>query len=98
MNKDTWERLKNLSLFKLWVTDDQLRRLWLVAALIATAILLFSVIGYVFFWYHLLASTLVARHPGSSSIYRVRHQASGRRPAPDDLARDLIFARNPLLW
>jgi hypothetical protein len=50
MNKYTWQRLKNLSLFKLWVTDNELRRLWPVAALIASAILLFSAIGYLFFW------------------------------------------------
>jgi len=34
MNKENWQRLKNLSLFKLWVTDKQLSRLWPLAALI----------------------------------------------------------------
>jgi hypothetical protein len=48
VNKYDWQRLKNLSLFKLWVTDRQLRRLWPIAALIASAILLFTALGYLF--------------------------------------------------
>jgi hypothetical protein len=50
VNKYDWQRLKNLSLFKLWVTDRQLRQLWPVAALIASGILLFTALGYLFFW------------------------------------------------
>jgi hypothetical protein len=50
MTKDNWQRLKNLSLFKLWVTDRQLRRLWPIAALIASILLAMTAIRYLFAW------------------------------------------------
>jgi hypothetical protein len=50
MTKDNWERLKNLSLFKLWVTDKQLRRLWPIAALIACVLLAMAVVEYLVRW------------------------------------------------
>jgi hypothetical protein len=46
MDKYTWQRLRNLSLFKLWVTDQQLSRLWPLAALLAAIILLVTAVGY----------------------------------------------------
>ena len=48
MNKENWQRLKNLSLFKLWVTDKQLSRLWPLAALITAILLTVIFIGYFF--------------------------------------------------
>jgi hypothetical protein len=48
MTNDNWQRLKNLSLFKLWVTDRQLRRLWPVAALIACVLLVVTALRYLF--------------------------------------------------
>jgi hypothetical protein len=50
MTKDNWQRLKNLSLFKLWLTDKQLTRLWPIAALIASILLVITAIGYLFGW------------------------------------------------
>jgi hypothetical protein len=50
MTKDNWQRLKNLSLFKLWVTDKQMRRLWPIAALIACILLVITAIGYLVGW------------------------------------------------
>jgi hypothetical protein len=50
MTKDNWQRLKNLSLFKLWVTDRQLRRLWPIATLIASILLAITAIRYLFTW------------------------------------------------
>ena len=50
MTKDNWQRLKNLSLFKLWVTDRQLSRLWPIAALIACILLAVTVLGHLFAW------------------------------------------------
>lgn len=49
MTNENWQRLKNLSLFKLWVTDKQLRRLWPVAALIACIILIMTAVKWLFF-------------------------------------------------
>jgi hypothetical protein len=46
MTEENWQRLRNLSLFKLWVTDKQLRRLWPVAALIAILVLVAGVVRY----------------------------------------------------
>ena len=34
MKRDDWQRLKNLALFRLWVTDRELERLWPLAALL----------------------------------------------------------------
>ena len=48
MDKDDWQRLRNLSLFKLWVTDRQLRKLWPLAALIACILLIITALGYLF--------------------------------------------------
>jgi hypothetical protein len=48
MEKDDWQRLRNLSLFKLWVTDRQLRKLWPLAALIAGILLIITALGYLF--------------------------------------------------
>jgi hypothetical protein len=48
MTKDNWQRLKNLAIFKLWVTDRQLSRLWPVAALIASIILVVTAVVYLF--------------------------------------------------
>jgi hypothetical protein len=50
MDRDTWQRLRNLSLFKLWVTDKQLRQLWPVAALLAAIIFLMTAAAYLFVW------------------------------------------------
>ena len=50
MTKDNWQRLKNLSLFKLWVTDRQLGRLWPVATLIAAILLAIAAAGSLFGW------------------------------------------------
>lgn len=46
MTRDNWQRLRNLALFKLWVTDRQLRRLWPLAALLA-----FIVFAGTAFWF-----------------------------------------------
>jgi hypothetical protein len=48
MTEENWQRLRNLSLFKLWVTDKQLRRWWPLAALIAVVILLITAVGRLF--------------------------------------------------
>jgi len=48
MTKENWQRLKNLSLFKLWVTDRQLSRLLPVAALIACILLAIMAVRYLF--------------------------------------------------
>jgi hypothetical protein len=40
----------NLSLFKLWVTDNQLSRLSPIAALIAALLLAITAVGYLFDW------------------------------------------------
>jgi len=48
MTDEDWQRLRNLSLFKLWVTDKQLRRWWPLAALIAVVILLITAVGRLF--------------------------------------------------
>jgi len=48
MDKDDWQRLRNLSLFKLLVTDRQLRKLWPLAALIAGILLIITALGYLF--------------------------------------------------
>jgi hypothetical protein len=48
MTKDNWQRLKNLTLIKLWVTDKQLNRLWPMAALIACILLAITALGYLF--------------------------------------------------
>jgi hypothetical protein len=50
MTKDNWQRLKNLSLFKLWVTDRQLSRLWPIAALIAGILVTITAVRYFFAW------------------------------------------------
>jgi hypothetical protein len=50
MTKDNWQRLKNLSLFKLWVTDKQLSRYWPIVALIACILLAITAVGYLFGW------------------------------------------------
>ena len=42
MTEENWQRLRNLSLFKLWITDKQLKRWWPVAALIAVLLLILS--------------------------------------------------------
>jgi len=48
MNKYTWQRLKNLSLFKLWVTDRELNRRWPIAALIAMVLLVPAGLHFLF--------------------------------------------------
>ena len=48
MTKDDWERFRNLSLFKLWVTDKQLNRLWPIAALIGFILLAITGVLYLF--------------------------------------------------
>jgi hypothetical protein len=45
VTEENWQRLRNLSLFKLWVTDRQLRRWWPLAALIAVFLLLVALLG-----------------------------------------------------
>ena len=42
MTEENWQRLKNLSLFKLWITDKQLHRWWPLAAVIAILLLVLS--------------------------------------------------------
>ena len=42
MTEENWQRLKNLSLFKLWITDKQLQRWWPIAAVIAILLLVLS--------------------------------------------------------
>ncbi len=49
MNKYTWQRLKNLSLFKLWVTDKELSQLWPIAVLIALVLFLIVGLRFLFF-------------------------------------------------
>ncbi len=46
MDKDSWQRLRNLSLFKLWVTDRQLSRILPYAALIAIVLSLVVAAAY----------------------------------------------------
>jgi hypothetical protein len=48
MTEHNWQRLKNLSLFKLWVTDKELSRLWPMAALIASIVLAITAVSYLF--------------------------------------------------
>jgi hypothetical protein len=48
MNKYDWQRLKNLSLFKLWVTDRELKRWWPLAALLAIVLLFFTILRWFF--------------------------------------------------
>jgi len=48
MDKENWQRLKNLSLFELWVTDRQLHQLWPIVALIAGILLIITALGYLF--------------------------------------------------
>jgi hypothetical protein len=43
MNKYDWQRLKNLSLFKVWVTDRELKRWWPLIALLTFVLLLLMV-------------------------------------------------------
>ena len=43
MNKYDWQRLKNLSLFKVWATDRELQRWWPLAAIISLILLLLTV-------------------------------------------------------
>ena len=43
MNRLTWERLRNLAFFKLWVTDGQLKKLLPVVAIIGVAILTLAI-------------------------------------------------------
>ncbi|MBA3961943.1 MAG: hypothetical protein H0X40_08585 [Chthoniobacterales bacterium] len=49
MTRENWQRLRNLSLFKLCVTDRQLRQLWPAAALIALILFLVTAVRYFFF-------------------------------------------------
>jgi hypothetical protein len=46
MNKYDWQRLRNLSLFKLWVTDRQLRRWWPLAAFLSFVLLLLMIVHW----------------------------------------------------
>ena len=48
MTEEDWQRLRNLSLFKLWVTDKQLRRWWPLAVLIAVVLLIIAALGRLF--------------------------------------------------
>jgi hypothetical protein len=48
MTDEDWQRLRNLSLFKLWVTDKQLGKWWPLAALIAVVILVVAAVGRLF--------------------------------------------------
>jgi hypothetical protein len=48
MNKYDWQRLKNLSLFKLWVTDRELNRFWPFAVVMAFIILVITAARWVF--------------------------------------------------
>ena len=44
MTEENWQRLRNLSLFKLWITDKQLRRWWPLALLIALLLMILAVL------------------------------------------------------
>jgi hypothetical protein len=46
MDKYDWQRLKNLSLFKLWMTDRQLKRWWPLVAFLSFILLLLTVIRW----------------------------------------------------
>jgi hypothetical protein len=46
MNKYDWQRLKNLSLFKVWVTDRELQRWWPLVAFLTFLLLLATVIRW----------------------------------------------------
>ena len=46
MNKLDWQRLKNLSLYKLWVTDKELSRLAPLAILIAIVFLIATAVRW----------------------------------------------------
>ena len=48
MTEENWQRLRNLSLFKLWITDKQLRRYWPLALLIALGLLVLAGIARIF--------------------------------------------------
>jgi hypothetical protein len=48
MTSDTWQRVKNLALFKVWMTDRQLRKFWPVAAGIALVALVLFAARYLF--------------------------------------------------
>jgi hypothetical protein len=48
MTTEDWQRLKNLSLFKVWVTDRQLNRLWPIVALISFLLLAITVALHLF--------------------------------------------------
>ena len=48
MTEENWQRLRNLSLFKLWITDKQLNRWWPLALLIALLLLVLAVVSEFF--------------------------------------------------
>lgn len=48
MADENWQRLRNLAVFKLWMTDRQLIRYWPIAAVV-TAVILALAAGKYFF-------------------------------------------------
>ena len=46
MNEETRQRLKNLALFRVWMTDRQLSRYWPIAAALALIILSIAAVRY----------------------------------------------------
>jgi uncharacterized protein YjeT (DUF2065 family) len=49
MNSKAWQRFRNLALFKLWITDKQLRRLGAIVAAIGLVVTVISLFMYFFF-------------------------------------------------
>lgn len=49
MDKYNWQRLKNLSLFKLWVTDRELKRWLPLVALLSFVLLLATAVRWFLF-------------------------------------------------
>jgi hypothetical protein len=46
VNAETWQRFRNLVLFKVWMTDRQLKKFWPVVALIAVTMVAIAAIRY----------------------------------------------------
>jgi hypothetical protein len=49
MNSKAWQRFRNLALFKLWVTDKQLRQLGSIVAGIGFVVTAIFIVMYFFF-------------------------------------------------
>jgi hypothetical protein len=49
MTKKNWQRLKNLTIFRVWATDRELRPLMPLVAIIALVILIVSAVHWWFY-------------------------------------------------